>query len=47
VYSEAVAAPVESEKLNENGVGGDREIVNETSSKGDKCILQRAQPLLT
>jgi len=42
-----VAAPVDLEKVNENGVGGDWEIVNETSSKCDKWILQRAQHLLT
>jgi hypothetical protein len=42
-----VAAPIESEKVNENLVGGDWEIVNETSSQGNKWIPQRAQPLLT
>jgi len=47
VDSEVVAAPVDSEKVNKNCVGGEWEIINETSSKGDKWILQRAQPLLT
>ena len=36
--SEVLAAPVHSEKVNENGVGGDWEIVKETSSKGDAWI---------
>jgi hypothetical protein len=45
VDSEVLAAPVDTEKVNENSVGGD--CLNETSSKGDKWILQRAQPLLT
>jgi hypothetical protein len=47
VDSEVLAAPVDSEKVNENRGEGDWEIINETSSKGDKWILQRAQPLLT
>jgi hypothetical protein len=38
---EVLAAPVDSEKVNENWVGGEWEIINETSSKGDKWILQR------
>jgi hypothetical protein len=47
VDSEVLAAPVNSEKVNENFVGADSEIVNETSTKGDAWIRQRAQPLLT
>jgi hypothetical protein len=47
VDSDVVAAPVDSEKFNENGVGGDWEIVIDTSSKGHKWIPQRAKPLLT
>jgi hypothetical protein len=47
VDSDVLAAPVDSEKVNENGVDGDWEIVNKTSSKGDKWILQRAKPLWT
>jgi hypothetical protein len=40
-------SPVDSEKDNENWVGGVWEIVKETTSKGDAWIHQRAQPLLT
>jgi hypothetical protein len=47
VDSEVLAAPVDSEKSNKNGVGGDWEIVNETSSKGDARIRQHARPLVT
>ena len=47
VDSDMLAAPIDAEKVNENWGDGDWEIVKETSSKGDKCILQRAQPLLT
>jgi len=47
VDSEVLAAPVDLEKVNENRVGGDWDIVNETSSNGDNWIIQRAQPLLT
>jgi hypothetical protein len=47
VDSEVLADHVDSKKVNENCVGGDWEIINETSSKGDKWILQRVQPLLT
>jgi hypothetical protein len=47
VDSEVLAAPVHSEKVNQNGVGAEWEIVNETTSKGDAWIRQRAQPLLT
>jgi hypothetical protein len=45
--SEVVAAPVDSEKGNKNWIGGDWEIINETSSKGDARIRQHAQPLVT
>jgi len=47
VDSEVLAAPVDLEKVNEICVGGDWEIVNETTPKGDAWIRQRAQPLLT
>jgi hypothetical protein len=47
VDSEVLAPPVESKKVNKNGVGGDWEIVNETTSNGDAWIRQRFQPLLT
>jgi hypothetical protein len=47
VDSEVLAAPVDSQKVNENWVDADWEIVNETTSKGDAWIRQRAQPLLT
>jgi hypothetical protein len=47
VDSEVLAAPVDLEKLNDNWVGGHWKIINETSSKGYKWILHRAQPLLT
>jgi hypothetical protein len=46
VDSEVHAAPVDSEKVNENGVGADCEIINETTSKGDAWICQLTQPLL-
>jgi hypothetical protein len=39
--------PVDSVKVNKNRVGADWEIVNETTSKGDTLIRQRAKPLLT
>ena len=45
--SEVLAAPVDSEKANENWVGADWEMINETTSKCDVLIRQRAQPLLT
>jgi len=35
VDSEMLAAPVHSEKVNENIVGAEWEIINETTSKGD------------
>jgi len=41
-----VAAPVDSEKVNENGVGADWEIVTEKPSKGEAWIRKRSQPLL-
>jgi len=47
VDSEVLAAPIDSEKVNEKWVGGALEIINDTSSKGDKWILQRGHPLLT
>jgi hypothetical protein len=47
VDSEALAAPVDSEKVNENRVGADWEIITETLSKGDAWIRKRSQPLLT
>jgi hypothetical protein len=46
VHSEALAAPVDSEKVNENWVGADWEIINETYSKGDAWIRESTQPLL-
>jgi len=42
-----LTAPVHSEKVNENRVGAEWEIVNETTSKGDAWFRYRAQPLLT
>jgi hypothetical protein len=42
-----LAAPVNSEKVNQNGVGAEWEIVNETTSKSDAWTRQRTQPLLT
>jgi hypothetical protein len=47
VDSEVLAAPIHSEKFNENWVGVDWKIINQTTSKGDAWIPQRAQPLLT
>jgi hypothetical protein len=47
VDSEVLAAPVDSDKGNKKGVGGDWEIVNKPSSKGDARIRQHAQPLVT
>jgi hypothetical protein len=40
VDSEVLAAPVDSEKLNENEVGVDWEIIIETPLKGDTWILK-------
>jgi hypothetical protein len=47
VDSEELPAPVDYEKVNENGVGADWEIVTETNSKGDAWIRKRSLPLLT
>jgi hypothetical protein len=47
VDSEKLEALVDLEKVNENEGGAECEIVNETTSKGDAWISQRAQPLLT
>jgi hypothetical protein len=47
VDSSALAASVDTEKVNENRVGVDGEIVNETNCKGDAWIHQRSQPLWT
>jgi len=41
VDSEVLVAPIDLENINENWVGGDWEIINETSSKDDKWILQQ------
>jgi len=38
VDSEELAAPVHPKKVNEIGVGGDWEIINETTSKGDDSL---------
>jgi hypothetical protein len=45
--SSALAAPLYSEKVNENRVAAGWEIVTETLSKGDALIRKRSQPLLT
>jgi hypothetical protein len=45
--SSALAAPLYSEKVNENRVAAGWEIVTETPSKGDALIRKRSQPLLT
>jgi hypothetical protein len=42
----SVRSPVCLKKVNENWIGADWVIVNETTSKGDTWIHQRAQPLL-
>ena len=39
-----LAAPVNLKNVNKNGVGAEREIVNETTSKGDAWIPQHTQP---
>ena len=44
VHLEALAAPIESGKVNENLVGANWEIINETSAKGDAWICQRPKP---
>jgi len=47
VDSEEPATPLDIEKVNENRVGADSEIITETASKGDAWIQKRSQPLLT
>jgi hypothetical protein len=47
VVSEALAALVDLEKVNKNGVGAAWEIVTETPSKVDAWIRKRSKPLLT
>jgi len=47
VDSKSLAAPVDSEKNNENKVSADWEIINEKPSKDDARIRKRSQPLLT
>jgi hypothetical protein len=47
VDSKELAAHVDSEKVNENGVGADWKIITETHSKDDLWIQKRSQPLLT
>ena len=44
--SEVLAAPVDSDKVNENGVVAESEIINETPSTGDVWIRESTQPLL-
>ena len=44
--SEALAGPVDSDNVNENGVGADSEMVNETPSTGDAWIRESTHPLL-
>jgi hypothetical protein len=41
-----LAALVESEKINENGVRDEWEIITEKPFKGDAWIWKRSQPLL-
>jgi hypothetical protein len=47
VDSVELAAPFDSEKVNENGVRGDWEIFTKTPSKGDAWIRKSSQSLLT
>jgi hypothetical protein len=47
VDSEALADPVDSEKVNENGVGADWKIITEKPSRVDPWIRKRSQPLLS
>ena len=47
VDSEALAAPVDEEMVNENGVTTNSEIITETPFKGDTWIQESSQPLLT
>jgi hypothetical protein len=44
---EELAALVDLEKVSENRVGADWEIIIKTISKGDAWIRERSQPLLT
>ena len=46
VDSEELIAPVDSEKVNENGVGATWEIISETPSKGDTLIWKRSLALV-
>jgi hypothetical protein len=46
VDSEALAAPFDLEKVNENGVGADSEIINGTPSIGDAWIRNSTKPFL-
>jgi hypothetical protein len=39
--SEEVTAPIDSEKVNENRVGADREIITEAPFKGDAWTRKR------
>jgi hypothetical protein len=45
VDSSALVALVDLEKVIENGVGADLEIVNETPSTGNAWICESTQPL--
>jgi hypothetical protein len=45
--SKAFAAPVDSDKVNKNGVAADSEIITKTTSKGEAWIRQHSQPLMT
>jgi hypothetical protein len=47
VDSKALAASVDSDKVNKNGIGAELEIINETPSTGDGWNYQHGQPLLT
>jgi hypothetical protein len=44
VDSEELTVGVDSEKVNENGIGADWEIIIETPSKGEAWIQQSSQP---
>jgi hypothetical protein len=46
VDSEALATPVDSEKVSDNGVGADSQMVNETPSTGDAWIRESTSPNL-
>jgi len=43
---EALTAPIDLKKVNENGVGANSEIVNGTPSIGEAWIRESTQPLL-